>query len=133
MGQVECLFQYPLWVTLLEGRVYEGMHMQYAEEETGLLVRLSPRESQVLRHVCLGDTDPEIARSLKIHPGTVRQYLHDLYRGLRFSSRHELVLWGLQRPAALSGQQWVSLNLHPPDCPCAAPYCVTMRSEITVS
>lgn len=99
------------------------MQMQFTNGK----VRLSPREAQVALRVCQGETNRQIADALKIGEATVGQYLSQLYSALRFSSRHELVLWGMSHPQAIFERGWVDPAIHPPGCQCMAPYCVTMR------
>ncbi len=60
---------------------------------------LSPREQQVWALLAQGLSNKEIANQLGLAVGTVKTYLHRLYRKLRVSSRVEAALaygarWG---------------------------------------
>lgn len=66
---------------------------------------LTPREAEVVAMIGHGRRNKEIAFALGISEGTVKMYLHNLYRKLEVSSRTELALLarrhGLERdPAA---------------------------------
>jgi len=72
---------------------------------------LSPREQQVWALLAQGLSNKEIANQLGLAVGTVKTYLHRLYRKLRVSSRVEAALaygarWGLaQKRAPTLGEQ----------------------------
>lgn len=51
---------------------------------------LSPREAQVARRVCKGETNPDIARTLFISPRTVDHHVSSAMRKLGVRSRREL-------------------------------------------
>ena len=50
---------------------------------------LSEREVEILRLAKRGLPNPQIAQSLHISPGTVRNHLSTIYRKLGVHSRHE--------------------------------------------
>jgi two-component system nitrate/nitrite response regulator NarP len=58
---------------------------------------LTPRETDVVRHVAQGRRNKEIARDLGISEGTVKMHLHNLYEKLSVSSRTELALLARDR------------------------------------
>ena len=80
---------------LMDGRVYlstqvyqalaEAMRAESAESA------LSERELDILRLARRGLPNPQIAQSLHISPGTVRNHLSAIYRKLGVHSRHEAV------------------------------------------
>ncbi|MFI6454497.1 response regulator [Streptosporangium amethystogenes] len=69
---------------------------------TGALATLTPRETEVLRHLAAGNSNAEIAGALVISPGTVKVHLERILAklGLRtrvqaaiYAHRHGLVTW----------------------------------------
>jgi two-component system response regulator DesR len=52
---------------------------------------LSERELDILRLARRGLPNPQIAQSLHISPGTVRNHLSAIYRKLSVHSRHEAI------------------------------------------
>lgn len=92
------------------------------------LVYFSPREAQVLHAVCAGLTNKEIATLCGLTQGTVRQYVSNLLRGLKVSSRLELCIWGLQHPLCFLPNHPADIRLHPTGCKCPAIYCSAMRA-----
>jgi len=99
-----------------------------AGRETRLLVVLSPRQIEVLWHLCLGHNNREVARALRISYATVKGYLATLYLELAVHSRLDLLRWTLQHPEGLHGMP-VEPTLHPVDCPCTAPVCLLLRER----
>lgn len=61
---------------------------------------LTPREYEVLRLVCRGDGNREIADALFISENTVKKHLHSMFRKLGVSSRTQLLrrVWQDRRP-----------------------------------
>ena len=57
---------------------------------------LSDRESEVLRLVAQGQSDPEIATTLGISEGTVRKHLSNIMSKLQLTSRIQAVLYALR-------------------------------------
>lgn len=55
------------------------------------LLRLSPREAEIVRHVFDDAAEAAIARDLDLAPSTVHTYLGRLYRKLSVRSRGELL------------------------------------------
>jgi DNA-binding NarL/FixJ family response regulator len=54
--------------------------------------RLTPRELQILRMVARGDSNKEIANTLRVGEGTVKAHIHHVYEKLGVRGRLELVL-----------------------------------------
>jgi DNA-binding NarL/FixJ family response regulator len=54
-------------------------------------LRLAPRLRQTLQGLIRGDSEKEIARSLKLSPHTVHVYVKQLYKRFNASSRGELL------------------------------------------
>ena len=53
---------------------------------------LSPREQEVAAHVCLGDTNKQIAQKLSISPETVKSHVRNVLIKFNLGSRSELRL-----------------------------------------
>ncbi len=58
---------------------------------------LTNREHQVLRHIALGLSNKEIARSLGISVETVKEHVQNLMRKLDVSDRTEAAVWAVRR------------------------------------
>lgn len=54
---------------------------------------LTNREAEIARYVISGQRNREIAKRLRITPGTVKVHLHNVYRKLGLRGRVELILW----------------------------------------
>lgn len=68
-------------------------------------VNLTLRQQQVLHHLALGQSDKEIAATLKISRSTVKHHKQELFNKLQVTSRAEAVIWAWQKSnlfAALS-------------------------------
>lgn len=78
---------------LMAGRVYLSTQVYQALAEAmrteGAESALSERELDILRLAKRGLPNPQIAQSLHISPGTVRNHLSAIYRKLNVHSRHE--------------------------------------------
>jgi DNA-binding CsgD family transcriptional regulator len=48
---------------------------------------LSPREAEVLKHISLGASNKEVARTLQMSPSTVRTHVESVFRKLECSTR----------------------------------------------
>lgn len=59
-------------------------------------VKLTPRESQVLRHVALGLSNAEIARSLGIGLDTVKEHVQQILRKLAVIDRTQAAVWAVR-------------------------------------
>jgi DNA-binding NarL/FixJ family response regulator len=57
---------------------------------------VTPREEQVLRHVALGLSNDEIARSLQISVETVKEHVQNLLRKLSVNDRTQAAVWAVQ-------------------------------------
>jgi DNA-binding NarL/FixJ family response regulator len=57
---------------------------------------VTPREEQVLRHVALGLSNDEIARSLEISVETVKEHVQNLLRKLSVNDRTQAAVWAVQ-------------------------------------
>jgi len=71
----------------LSPQAYEALAQATRAESAESL--LSEREVEILRLAKRGLPNPQIARSLHISPGTVRNHLSAIYRKLGVHSRHE--------------------------------------------
>lgn len=57
--------------------------------------QLSNREQQIVDLICRAKTNKEIAYELCLTEGTVKEYLHHIFRKLNVTNRTELALWRL--------------------------------------
>jgi two-component system, NarL family, nitrate/nitrite response regulator NarL len=81
-----------------------AMLLAKAGTKTSLLDQLSPREREVAQEVALGRRNREIAERINVTEGTIKIYLHNIYRKLGIGSRTELaaLVMGLGRDRKLS-------------------------------
>jgi DNA-binding NarL/FixJ family response regulator len=74
---------------------------------------LSNREQQIVDLICCAKTNKEIAYELCLTEGTVKEYLHHIFRKLRVTNRTELALSRLNasllRPAHREMKQLTEL------------------------
>jgi DNA-binding NarL/FixJ family response regulator len=56
---------------------------------------LTPREREVLTHVCAGMRNAEIAEQLNISPNSLKSYIRSAYRRIDVTTRSQAVLWGI--------------------------------------
>jgi DNA-binding CsgD family transcriptional regulator len=70
------------------------LHQAYldAQRRRDPVPRLTPRQTDLLRHVADGHTNAQIARRLGLSEGTVRTHLENIYERLGVSSRTAAVL-----------------------------------------
>lgn len=92
---------------------------------------LSRREVQILRLLCRGMLNVEIAHALsrgsrRISASTVRTHLNHMFAGAGVRNRGELVAWSLMNPGSLEGCASPP-GLHPKGCECPGPHCTAMR------
>jgi two-component system, NarL family, nitrate/nitrite response regulator NarL len=75
-----------------------------AEAKVSALDQLSPREREVAHEVARGRRNREIAAAINVTEGTIKIYLHNIYRKLGIGSRTELagLVMGLGRDRKLS-------------------------------
>ncbi|MCC5984460.1 MAG: response regulator transcription factor [Rhodobacteraceae bacterium] len=67
-----------------------------ADRAQALAARLTRRESDVLRGLCQGQSNKEIARSLSLSEATVKLHVKTLYRRLGVNNRTQAALLGRQ-------------------------------------
>ena len=60
-------------------------------------VRLTPRETQVLRHLALGLSNKEIGRSLEISVETVKEHVQNVTRKLAVKDRTLAAIWAVRK------------------------------------
>ena len=60
-------------------------------------VPLTPRESQVLRHVALGLSNMEIGKSLEISVETIKEHVQNILRKLAFSDRTQAAVFAVRK------------------------------------
>ena len=71
--------------------------MRKKKEATDDTVPLTNREIQVLRHVALGLSNKEIARSLTISIETVKEHVQNILRKIDVSDRTQAAVWAVRR------------------------------------
>jgi DNA-binding NarL/FixJ family response regulator len=59
-------------------------------------VPLTERETQVLRHIALGLSNAEIARSLSISVETVKEHVQNILRKIDCSARTQAAVWAVR-------------------------------------
>jgi DNA-binding NarL/FixJ family response regulator len=59
------------------------------------LLRLTNRELEVLRHIALGEDNQEIANSLHISEGTVKNYVSNIYEKLELRDRGQAIRFAI--------------------------------------
>lgn len=64
-------------------------------EEKPFSRRLSLREKQIVDLVCQGRPNKEIAFRLHLREGTIKEYLHRIFRKVEVANRTELAVWSL--------------------------------------
>ena len=57
---------------------------------------VTPREEQVLRHIALGLSNDEIARSLDIIIETVKEHVQKILRTLAVNDRTQAAVWAVK-------------------------------------
>jgi len=86
---------------LADGRLYLSPQayeaLAQATRADGVEQTLSEREVEILRLAKRGLPNPQIAQSLHISPGTVRNHLSAIYRKLGVHSRHEALQIAAER------------------------------------
>jgi DNA-binding NarL/FixJ family response regulator len=70
--------------------------MQERDSRAARDAGVTPREEQVLRHVALGLSNDEIARSLQISIETVKEHVQNLLRKLSVNDRTQAAVWAVQ-------------------------------------
>ena len=67
------------------------------EEKSSSAETLSAREKQLAKLVFQAKSNKEIASDLHLAEGTIKEYLHTIFRKLGVKNRTELALWIAQR------------------------------------
>jgi len=75
-------------------RVARAMEKQPVGDEE---IPLTSRELQVLRHIALGLSNKEIARSLEISIETVKEHVQNILRKIAVSDRTQAAVWAVRR------------------------------------
>ena len=60
-------------------------------------IPLTPRETQVLRHIALGLSNKEIAQSLTISVETVKEHVQNILRKIAVGDRTQAAVWAVRR------------------------------------
>jgi DNA-binding NarL/FixJ family response regulator len=60
-------------------------------------VPMTPRETQVLRHVALGLSNKEIGKSLEISVETVKEHVQNILRKIAVSDRTQAAVWAVRK------------------------------------
>lgn len=80
--------------------VDRAMALAKAEVKASALDLLSPREREVAQHVALGRRNREVAAAVNVTEGTIKIYLHNIYRKLGIATRTELATLVLEQKRA---------------------------------
>ena len=73
----------PSRITLLKKEHWSFIQRHYS---------MSRREIQVAELICMGFSNEEVARDLKIRPGTVKTHLRNIYRRIRVRNKIAMLL-----------------------------------------
>ena len=68
-----------------------------ADAPANVDVPLTPRESEVLRHLASGLTNKEIAQTLEISYETVREHVQHILRKIGVSDRAQAAVWAVRK------------------------------------
>jgi DNA-binding NarL/FixJ family response regulator len=60
-------------------------------------VPLTPRETQVLRHIALGLSNKEIGKSMEISVETIKEHVQNIFRKLAVHDRTKVAVWALRK------------------------------------
>ena len=60
-------------------------------------VPLTPRETQVMRHVAFGLSNKEIGKSLEISLETVKEHVQNIFRKLAVNDRTKVAVWAVRK------------------------------------
>lgn len=82
INRKESFFNHPT-VMLLDEKQWLYIQKRY---------RMTPRELQIAILVCRGFNNYDIAKALKIRPGTVKTHLRNIYRRVQVKSKIALLL-----------------------------------------
>jgi len=74
----------------------EAVRKRHAKRQRPMQ-RLTPRESEVTRHVIKGLSNKQIGQQMQLSEGTVKIHLHNIYKKLRVSNRTALATMMLGR------------------------------------
>jgi DNA-binding NarL/FixJ family response regulator len=64
---------------------------------------LTPRDTRMLAMLAKGKSSREIAAALEYTDGTIRVYLHQLYKKIRVNNKTQAAVWYLKRGRELNG------------------------------
>ena len=70
--------------------------LEKKREGVGEEMPLTERETQVLRHIALGLSNREIARSLEISVETVKEHVQNILRKIQFTDRTQAAVWAVR-------------------------------------
>jgi len=79
------------------GRVADEMKTKGPIDED---IPLTPRETQVLRHVALGLSNREIGRSLGVSVETVKEHIQHILRKIVATDRTQAAVWAVRKGLA---------------------------------
>lgn len=81
-----------------EGSILRRIRATMAKKRDGMQseVPLTERETQVLRHIALGLSNAEIARSLSISVETVKEHVQNILRKIDCSARTQAAVWAVR-------------------------------------
>jgi DNA-binding NarL/FixJ family response regulator len=74
--------------------------MAKRDVQTDAKVPLTPRETQVLRHVAMGLSNQEIADALEISVETVKEHVQNMLRKVSLADRTQAAVWAIRQGIA---------------------------------
>jgi DNA-binding NarL/FixJ family response regulator len=77
------------------GKIAATMKLKQAINDED--VPLTPRETQVLRHVALGLSNKDIGNSLQISVETVKEHVQNIFRKLALNDRTKVAVWAIRK------------------------------------
>ena len=80
-------------------RVCSGCRKPRTHKGKDLSPHLSFREKQIVDLISQAKLNKEIAHALHLGEGTIKEYLHKIFRKLGVTNRTELAVWALVHPA----------------------------------
>lgn len=80
----------------LQAKLTDAREKAEAKVHTGLDV-LTERELEVIRALCKGMSNQELAETLVVSPKTVHNHLYNIYSKLGVSSRSEAIVWAMEQ------------------------------------
>jgi PAS domain S-box-containing protein len=98
MAAIEAVMADTSWFS--HGIVEKLTALRRKSRPTGVsteLANLTDRERDVLGFICLGQSDKEMSRTLKLSPNTIRNHVFSLYQKIGVNRRAAAIVWARER------------------------------------